>query len=152
MKLSAKQKAVICQIARRAFDKLAAAAQIAGVDFDTWRREEVERCTGKPGLRACVNDDYSRLAAHFESLAGEDDRALNHLIREQGNTRRQIEHGIVSTLEEAGLPLSYAITIRRDRFKAGLDDITDEQLRHVLITVKARVSKRRKTITTREDH
>ena len=142
--LSKLQKSVLCQIARRAFDKLTAANKIAGIGFDDWRRDECERATGLPGLRACGNDHYSILAAHFESMAAEDGRALNHLLADGTNKRRQLEHVLVSTLNSAGLPVTYAEKISRDKFKCGVMDATDAQLFTILITVKARTATRRR--------
>ena len=49
--LSNRQKSVLCQVARRAFDRLVARGEIVGIEFDTWRRDECERAVGKPGLR-----------------------------------------------------------------------------------------------------
>ena len=103
--LSAKQKSVLCQIARRAFDHLLAAGKIAGVDFDPWRRDEVERATGRHGLRECGDPHYRPLAAHFESLAGEDGRALNHLLAANTDARRKMEVVLLRALEGAGLGL-----------------------------------------------
>ena len=142
--LSLKQKSVLCQIARRAFNKLTASNKIAGPGFNDWRRAECERATGLPGLRECGNDHYSVLASHFESLSAEDGRALNHLMADATNKRRQLEHAIASTLKGAELPITYAEKIARDKFKCGVMDASDEQLRFVLITVKARTSSRRR--------
>lgn len=142
--LSNRQKSVIAQIARHAYEKLTASNKITGIDFDTWRHDEVERCTGKPGLRACGNDHYRPLCAHFESLVGEEGKALNHLLADGTNQRRQLEHVLVAALNSAGLPVTYAEKISRDKFKRGVMDTTDAQLRAILITVKARATSRRR--------
>ena len=144
--LSNLQKSVLCQIARLAFDKLTASNMIIGISLDTWRRGEVERAVGLPGLRACGNDDYRPLCSHFESLAGEDGRALNHLLAAGTDKKRQIEHLIVAALAGANLPITYAEKIARDKFKRGVMDCDERQLRFVLITIKARsTSHRRKS-------
>ena len=142
--LSAKQKSVLCQIARRAFAHLLAAGKIAGVDFDPWRRDEVERATGRHGLRECGDPHYRPLAAHFESLAGEDGRALNHLLAANTDARRKMEVVLLRALEGAGLGLPYAEKISRDRLKHGLLETTDAELRAILITVKTRIQSRRR--------
>ncbi len=141
--LSIRQKSVLCQIARRAFDKARAGGQLQEITFDTWRHDEVERAVGLPGLRACGNDHYSILAAHFESMAAEDGRALNHLLADGTNKRRQLEHVLVAALKAANIPITYAEKICRDKFKCGVMDANEAQLRTVLITVKARTSTRR---------
>lgn len=41
--LSAKKKAAICMAARRAYEKAKAGGQLQGIDFNTWRHDEVER-------------------------------------------------------------------------------------------------------------
>lgn len=142
--LSLKQKAVICQISRRAFDKLTASNKITDIDFNTWRRDEVERAVGLPGLRACGNNHYLPLCAHFESMVGEDGKALNHLLAESTDKNRQIEHLIVTALAAAHLPITYAEKIARDKFKCGVMDCDERQLRFILITVKARAASRRR--------
>ena len=140
--LSARQKSVLCQVARRAFSKLTTSNKITGITFDTWRHDEVERCTGQSGLRACGNDHYRPLCSHFESLAGEDGRALNHLLAENTDKKRQIEHLVVTALAAAQLPITYAEKIARDKFKCGVMDCDERQLRFVLITIKARAASR----------
>ena len=142
--LSHLQKSTICQIARRTFDKLTASNKITGITFDDWRRDECERATGLPGLRECGNDHYSVLASHFESLSGEDGRALNHLLADATNKRRQLEHVLLATLKGAELPIIYAERIAQDKFQCGVMNTSDAQLRFVLITVKARAGSRLK--------
>ena len=150
--LSNLQKSTICQIARRAFGKLTASNMITGIALDDWRLDECERAVGLPGLRACGNEHYRQLCAHFESLAGEDGRALNHLMADQSDGRRRLEHVLVTTLKGAGLPITYAEKISRDKFKVGVMDTTDAQLRIVLITVKARTSSRRRQAAASTTH
>ena len=147
--LSARQKAVLCQIARRAFDKLTASNKIVGISLDTFRHDEVERAVGRPGLRACGNDHYLPLCSHFESLTGEDGRALNHLLDAGTDKKRQIEHLIVAALAGANLPITYAEKIAQDKFKRGVMDCDERQLRFVLVTVKARVSSRSRSAVAR---
>ena len=142
--LSKLQKSVLCQIARRTFDKLTASNKITGITFDDWRRDECERAVGLPGLRACGNEHYRQLCAHFESLAGEDGRALNHLLDAGTDKKRQLEHLIVAALASANLPITYAERLAQDKFKRGVMDCDERQLRAVLVTVKARITTRRR--------
>lgn len=138
--LSNLQKSALAQMARRAFTRLTTAGQVAGIDFDAWRRDECARVTGHHGLTACTNDDYNKLAAHFESLAGEDGRALNHLLREQNEPKRQAEAVLVREMERAGFGPEYVEKLCQDKFKCAVMDATAPQLHQLIITVKSRAA------------
>ena len=148
-RLSKNQITTLIIPARRAHAYRVARGEIVGVDFDTWRREEVERCTGKPGLRACDNSDFNRLLAHFESLAGEDGRAMDALVREATEPRRQAEAALVLAMDRAGLGPAYVEKIARDKFKCAVTDASVRQLHQLIITVNARAAARaRKAAST----
>jgi len=143
------QKSRICIVARQAFDKLTAAGQIAGVTFDDWRREEVERVVGRHGLTDCDNAQFNPLLAHFLSLIGEDGRALNALVREQTEPRRQAEFVLVRAMKEGGFGPAYVQSICTARFKCEVTDATPEQMRSLTIVLRYRArSKARKGQTT----
>lgn len=146
--LSPKQKAALAQMARRAFNKQVAAGHLDGITFDQWRHDEVERLTGKPGLRECANADWNSLAAHFESLAGDDGRALNHLLRAGSDRARQYAAVIQRELQRADLPLEYAEAIALDRWKKPMADLEEEALRLLMVTIKSRLAARRRASTS----
>ena len=150
--LSKLQKARLAQLARAAFDYQSARGELSGITADQYRHDECERATGCAGLRDCNASHYETLAAHFSDLAGHPDVALNHHLRGESNKRRQLLHVITQALAQHHLPIEYAASISLDKFHAPIDDLDERQLRQLLVTIKARVSKRRKTITTREDH
>ena len=110
-----------------------------GRDFDTWRHAQVLEACGKAGLRLAGNSDYNAIAARFESLAGEDGRALNRLMAAETEHRRQLETVLVRTLAAGGFGNTYAETIARSRFGRSVMDLDDGQLRQLVMTVKARV-------------
>lgn len=96
--------------ARRAFD-CQSAAGLVELDFDTWRKNQVMECVGKPGLSACHHEDFKPLMAHFKTLAGEDAVAFTNLMKtgkptdhaSAGDTfeaRRQIAHTIAQRLAD----------------------------------------------------
>src|SRR5262245_18402462 len=107
MSLSKLQKSTVAQQARKAYCHQVSRGHISDL-VDTWRREEVERVTGKHGLRECDNADYSKLLSHFADLAGDSGAALNHLVRDQSNGARQLRYVINRTLVDAGLHAQYA--------------------------------------------
>jgi len=146
------QKASLAQLAKRAGEHVAAQARARGEKFDDstaglnqWRREQVMIAIGKPGLTACVNADWNAVAAHFESLLGNDDRALNHLLRQESESRRQAEFVLVREMERAGFGPAYVDTICRSQFKCPVADATPDQLRKLTFTIRNRsVARRRK--------
>jgi hypothetical protein len=143
--LSNQQKGVLAQVARRAYDRLVAGNEISNIKFDDWRRDECERAVGKPGLRECDNGHYNRLLSHFESLAGEDGRALNALVREQTEPKRQAEAVLLSELRKANLPLTYAEKLARDKFRGvGVLDCDARQLWQLIYTVRNRAKAKRR--------
>ena len=146
--LSKLQKAALAQMARRAFNVLTAKGDIHGITADDWRHDEVERVTGRPGLRECHGSHYNKLAAHFESLAGEDGRALKHLVREQTDSRRQAEVVLLDVLSKASLPLGYAEAIARDKFHCAVLETDSRQCWQLVYTVKSRLTARRRKSAT----
>lgn len=52
-----------------------------GETFDTWRHRQCMEAVGKPGITTCNHGDFRPLLAHFQTLAGDDDRAFKSLMR-----------------------------------------------------------------------
>lgn len=99
--LSNPQKSTISQTARQAFNVQDRAGLIEGtgsdtVRFEQWRRAEQEKCTGIASLRACGNNHYRGLMAHFLTLAGKDDSAFRYQLR----TGRVKDHGAIGDTHE----------------------------------------------------
>ncbi|MEY2408846.1 MAG: hypothetical protein QOF48_1516 [Verrucomicrobiota bacterium] len=142
--LSLRQKSVLCQVARRAFDLLRSKGQLSGVTFDDWRRDECERAVGKPGLRFCGNSDYNGLLARFNSLAGEDGRAMNAYVREQSEKHRQVEAVLVREMEAGGFGPAYVDAICKAQFKCSVLDAKTDQILKLIYTIRNRAAAKRR--------
>jgi hypothetical protein len=68
--------------ARKAFDiQSRAGLTDNGETFDSWRHRQCLEAIGKPGITACDHHDFQPLLAHFQTLAGDDDRAFASLLK-----------------------------------------------------------------------
>lgn len=132
--LSNRQKAVLAQIARRAHARAGNGQPLA-----EWRREQVFAACGRYGLTAAEGRHYNDIAARFESLLGNDGRALVHLVNGSSERRRQQEFLLLRLLASAKLSQTYVEKISQARFKCAVTDTTDAQLHDLVITIKARV-------------
>lgn len=69
--LTNRQKAVLCQIARTAYDQMRKHGLVdEGATFEDWRHAEQVAAVGIGSLRECRQAHYLALKAHFEVLAG----------------------------------------------------------------------------------
>lgn len=93
--------------ARTAYDFQSRLGNVDGQDFNTWRHEQCMVVVGKPGITACSHDHYRPLMAHFQLLAGRDEKAFQNLTttgqasKLEGDTheaRRQLAHLILEKL------------------------------------------------------
>lgn len=75
-------------LARQAFEKTAA----PGETFDDWRHQHVLLAVERPGLRACRNEDFLPLKAHFLRLLGARGAAENADLRAMTEPRRMALH------------------------------------------------------------
>lgn len=73
--LSNKEKAVMCQLARVAFDHLAKLGLAEG-KFQEWRRAQQADAVGLESLTDCTRDHWRPLAAHYSTLLGWTHRAF----------------------------------------------------------------------------
>jgi len=143
---SPKQRSSLAIIAGQAYDYQCAKGLLSGISADEWRREEVERLTGYAGLTQCPAQFYNKLASHFSDLAGRADAALNHLLRESTEPKRQAEAVLLRELSKAGLPLNYAESISRDKFQCAVLDCDTRQLWQLIYTVRNRSKAKRRTL------
>ena len=131
--LSAKQKGIVCKIARRAFE-----FRREKGTFEDWRREQQSLAVGIGSLTECTQENYLDLVAHFEGLAGAGDRQFEASHRSLDEEKRQARHKLEEALDDRRLDLSYAEKICRDQYKHGLDDATATQLWNIKFTVEQR--------------
>jgi len=85
--LSVDQKAVICQLARQAFDHQDALGLIEiegksdNARFQAWRRAEQHRAVGIESLTECRNSHFRTLRGHFNVLLGKEDKGFRDYTR-----------------------------------------------------------------------
>lgn len=158
--LSKKQKAQLAQMARQAFTNLDrhglidVAGETTSQRFANWRHEQQSEACGQSSLRLCDQDDYLPLKAHFNSLLGRDDKALDALLKhgpendhadsdDTPERRDRIIHLIEKELDGSRFHLGYAIAIAKNKFRKpylkNLRILTVPQLKQVLYTVRNRV-------------
>ncbi len=76
MNLSFIQKKVICDVARKAYDRWPGHEefernQAPGLNcFDAWRHAEQLKAVGVQSLSLCKEEHYKRLVAHFSRIRG----------------------------------------------------------------------------------
>ncbi len=145
--LSSKQKAALCCLAKKAW--LAQGKPGAQVATETaalteWRRAQVQEVCGASGLQTACNDDYLPLKRRFEMLAGSHVAEFNTALRENGEVKRRHIYNLGAALADGDLPATYAESIARAKFSKGIGDLNDNQLRDLVITVRARVRARLK--------
>lgn len=143
--LSTLQKKILARLARRAFNLTGAKALGAGdawdgsgAAFDVWRHDQVATASGKAGLRACSQLDYKRVEAHFQSLLGQDGRALNAHVRAETEPRRQAEAKLLEVCEQWGFHLDYASSLSLRIHKVNLFDADTAVIWKLIYTINNR--------------
>jgi hypothetical protein len=161
--------------AKAAFD---AQIELANIDpktsFDAWRRDEVMAAVGKPGISALDSDDFNPVMAHFATLAGHDELALEHRlksgkVKDHGdpndthekrrtlaalimqNLRAHIRLGEISA---ADLAAETDDTAEYQRLRAARDAIRahkDGPIREGYVVALARAKTRRRDLTVGRD-
>ena len=134
--LSPKQKGVISQMAKKAFDRVFR-FEDDRPDLDAWRAEQAVKACGVR-VSAAQQKHYNRLRSHFAELAGDSGSALRHELRGQDELKRQHRFNLDAALHKYAFAPGYAEAICREMFHVKLDDASEEQLRNLVITVNAR--------------
>jgi hypothetical protein len=168
--LSKTQKAILAQLARRAFNLAGARARGSAVGrvpspggapdlqsalvaltitgtsaaFEQWRHEHVALACGKAGLRCCDQQDYKRVEAHFLELLGESGKAMNSLVRAETEPKRQAETVLAREMRQFGFSAPYVATICRTQFKCDVEDATTGQLWKLVYTIRNRGNAKRR--------
>ena len=142
--LSNTQKAKLAILARKA----ARAMHLTFVNdtqYQMWRHEQQTKACGKHSLTLCSQDDFNPLVAHFLDLAGESGEAMNRLLKHGVEEKEVAFHKLTEACDQAGLPMAYAATVSRNKFKVGLNDCTAKQLWQLVFTIKRRSGAKKKT-------
>ena len=163
--LSAKQKAAVCQIAKKAH-RLQHDLGLADYDPEIWRREQQEIACGKASLKDCGQKDFLSLMAHFQRLAGQETKAKkswqttgrvrgSKINGDTHENRSALHAKIKETLEEhaeymkskrresetIGWP--YAWVICKNKFAGSkMQDLNAYQLEQLFFTLKNRIAKK----------
>jgi LmbE family N-acetylglucosaminyl deacetylase len=136
--LTTGQKQHLAILAREAY---AAAPQSArdAMDLNDYRRREVAKACGKMGLRCATQLDYKNIEAHLLHLLGRDAQALKSYVKAQTEPRRQAMVILQRECNKAGLHISYAQKIARNKNHGlGLDDLNETALWKIIYTVRNR--------------
>jgi hypothetical protein len=134
--LSNEQKAALCILAREAWEIQGGEAE-CGPLLD-WRRGAQFDAVGKSSLTECAQSDYLRLRAHFLSLKGESGRAMSAHVQHQTEPERVAMFKLEEACAKKRLPLSYAESIGRQRFKTDLDKLSAKQIWWLVFTMNNR--------------
>jgi hypothetical protein len=134
---------------RKSFAYIAAQARARGdafddspAAFDAWRHEQVMAACRKPGLRDATHADFNLILAAFQTARGDDDKALNSLLKAGTEKVRQLRTVLWRKLESAGLPPEYAQSIALDKWGVPVADLTEPQTKQLLFTITNRVNAR----------
>lgn len=106
--------------------------------FEAWRHDQQGKACGVQHLRACTQDHYGRLKAHFQALAGDTAGATHTRGRDADNDRRIARFKLAENLRERGLTEAYAAAICRSKYKRSLDEATAAQLWKLVYDVRTR--------------
>lgn len=118
--LSREQKAKVCQMAQRAWDRLGrplfddqgdvpdCLRLSKSLGFETWRQMEQERVTGKSSLRQIGQGEFCLLMAHFAQLAEEWDEAEFWGERAANDGKRRALWNLEREMKRAAPALGHA--------------------------------------------
>lgn len=140
--LSNQQKAQLCILSDEAWEKQG--GMDSPCDKSEFRHEQVKLATGKPGLTACVQDDYKPLLAHFLGLVGESGRAFKAQLEHGTEPKRIALYKLGQALLAARLPEAYAAAICRRQYGCALADATAKQLWNLTFTINNRGTAKRR--------
>lgn len=153
--LSGPQKATLAIAARAAWD-VQHAAGLTGDDMDAWRHEQVKIACGKDGLREANQTHYRAILAHFQRLAGQEEKSRQtwsktgrvtgsaevHDTHENREVARAIIRDLVAGSHGA-ISEPYVEAICRNKFEGrDLLHLTASELQQMVMTVRARLRKK----------
>ena len=131
-RLSREQKAKVCQMAQRAWERLGrpffddqgdtpeCLRLSKSMGFEVWRQEEQERVTGKRSLKDMGQGEFCLVMAHFAQIAEEYDAAEFWGRRAQSDGKRRALWALRREMERSDAALGhaqrYVCAIAEDRF------------------------------------
>ena len=157
--LSRKQKIAIASYAKQAFELQVKCDLVQyevgkrSAAFTQWRREQQLEACGKSSLRACTNEDYQLLKAHFLNLAGRKREAFKLYVRQQNEPREWMLAKLGAECKKArrlfekyqGVsPMDYARGFLKNKRGINLSDASKKDIFHAAIMIKKRAGQLRR--------
>jgi hypothetical protein len=153
--LNNRQKAVICILARKAFDRLAESGAIGdAAEPENWRREQQKMAVGKIHLTECRNADYLALKARFQDLAGNPVAALRNHLRAATEPRSwalaKLRKECAAAADVLPGAWNYAAGFLRNKRGVAIEDCPDRDLWHAVFMIRRRAAqlRRKRKMTT----
>lgn len=146
--LTHKQKAVLCQMAKRAWDLWPEREAFLDANpeysttaaFEAWRRNEQMAACGVSSLKSCTSErHFLLLRAHWNAKIGAADRAARDLLKHADEACLIVLHKIYESCLERGLDYPvYPGAICRRQYKCALEEASERQLWNLCYTVRKR--------------
>lgn len=105
---------------------------------EEWRHEQQFLAVGKESLRDCLQDDYLRLKAWFENLAGETGRAVKTHMADAVSDHEIVMRKLEAECAARGLAIEYPAAICLRQYKCELEKASPNQLWQLVFTVRNR--------------
>jgi hypothetical protein len=123
--------------------------------LESWRREENFKACNKTHLRACIQQDWNRLCAHYLRILKRHDAAkhmeLKSDVSARNVARRKLDDALVDAVDVIDQPARYCRTIANDKFKTrDLDDLSARQLWTLVFDMRRAAQRRRKSRRARK--
>lgn len=135
--LSNYQKALLAILAKKAAQRQY--LPDSGPAHNAWRQETSLRLA-KTRIKDARQKDWETLHAIWLDLAGDSGAAFTSLMRSADNKRRLAACKLEGLLKSMGLPLSYAETILRSKFKTTWAEAPAKSLWKVFFELKNRAN------------
>ena len=146
--LSNKQKAILCQLARKAWDQWPEREAFLDVNpdfsksaaFEAWRRNEQLEAAGVASLKSATSENhYLRIKAHWEDKLGHYERAAKDLLKHADEACLQVLYKIYESCAQRGLDYpGYPGAICRRQYKCALEEASEKQLWSLCYTIRNR--------------
>lgn len=144
--LTNEQKAVICILAREAYDKVGIHS---GDDYETWRHDQQQEACGRSSLCTATQKDYRALRGHFRVLLGFKRAAFRDFVAnaagDNGFALGKLKHECEAASDVIARPLDYVQSIARARFKTtDLHSLSTRQVWNLVFDIRRNAQRRRR--------